>query len=206
MKLSRFAGVAIKVANDNMCSMKMILGPVALAILLAGCATQHKPKPVAVAPEPEYPYHSPLSTPGARFAALPTVVQNTVRSEAGTAEIVDVRKDTRDGRSFYKITFREQRAYPPLYIGPDGSVLNPDLSVSVPAPQEATAEVKLNDVPLGVVKAIQQRPSGQMSDVASVSKENWGDHTIYIVTFKDEIKNPKLYVVADGTVLIQAPK
>jgi len=189
--------------------MKMLLVPVLLAILAAGCVSHPTPQPVAAAPTAVYPYHSPLSTPGTRFAALPVVVQNSVRSEAGTAEIVDVRKETRDGRTFYKIYFQDQRNYPTLYIGADGSVLNPDLNVVVPAPQEQVTDIKLSDVPLGVVKAIQQRPTApvsevKMSDVSSVTKENWGDHTIYIVTFKDEIKNPKLYVVADVTVLIQA--
>src|SRR5438552_10968949 len=124
--------------------MRVALFQAALAVaLLPGCvlrqATEPAPKP---APGPAYhnPYNTPLSTPGARFAGLPVVVQNTVRSEAGTAEIVDVRKESRQGRVFYKILFRDERNYPPLYVGADGSVLNPDLTVAVPAPQETVTD------------------------------------------------------------------
>ena len=175
-------------------------------IVAVGCARHHAHEP---APAPlagtDYPYHSPLSTPGSRFGALPVIVQNTVRSEAGTAEIVDVRKENREGRVFCKIFFRDERNYPPLFVSPKGDVLNPDLTIAVPAPQEIVTDVKLNDLPLGVLKTIQQRPTPG-AEVASVTKENWGDHTIYIVSFKDEVHNPKLYVLADGTELIKAPQ
>ena len=109
-------------------------------LLLAGCALHHASAPVPTASS-HNPYSSPLSTPGARFGALPQVVQNTVRTEAGTAEIVDVRKETSGDRPFYKISFRDAGNFPPMYIGVDGSVLNPDLSVAVPAPLEASLEI-----------------------------------------------------------------
>jgi len=185
--------------------MRVALFQAALALaLLPGCvlrqATEPAPKP---APAPAYhnPYNTPLSTPGARFGGLPQVVQNTVRSEAGTAEIVDVRKESRESKVFYKISFRDPRIFPPLYVAPDGSVLNPDLTVAVPAPQEVSQEVKLNDLPAGVKKVIQERRPG--AEVASINEENWGNHTVYVVSFKDEAHQPKLHVVADGTVLIQ---
>jgi hypothetical protein len=177
-----------------------------LAVLAAGCAHHRRESaPPAPVVRNDYPYHSPLSTPGSRFGALPVVVQNSVRSEAGTAEIVDVRKETRAGKVFYKIFFRDERNYPPLFIGPNGDVLNPDLSVAVPAPQEILTDVKLNDLPVGVLKAIQQHALPG-SEVASVSKESWGDHTVYVVNFKDDVHHPKMYVIADGTELIKAPQ
>src|SRR5215471_15557198 len=190
-----------------MCLMNKYVVGMILAAAAAGCASHHRastPAPPPVAME-EYPYHAPLSTPGARFATLPVVVQNTVRTEAGSAEITDVRKETHDDHVYYRILFRDERNYPPLFIGGDGSVLYPDLTVAVPAPQQTVTEVNLNDVPLGVLRVIQARPP-PAAEVASVSKENWGDHTIYIVSFKDDVHNPKLYVVADGTVLIKAPQ
>ena len=175
------------------------------AALLVGCAGRPVTEPTpAPAASSHYPYTHPLSTPGARFGVLPPVVQNTVRSEAGTAEIVDVRKETNEGRVFYKISFRDASNFPPLFVGPDGSVLNPDLTVAVPAPQELSLEVKLSDLPSGVRKVVQERSSA--AEIDSVNQENWGNHILYIVSFKDEAQHPKLYIVPDGTVLIQAPK
>jgi len=174
--------------------------------LLAGCARHHDdyatgPTPPATA-NYHNPYSSPLSTPGARFGALPQVVQNTVRTEAGTAEIVDVRKETSGDRAFYRISFRDAGNFPPMYIGVDGSVLNPDLTVAVPAPLEASLEVKLSELPAGVRKVVKERQSE--GEISSVSQENWGNHTVYVVCFKDEPRHQKLYIVADGTLLIQA--
>src|SRR2546422_1387451 len=32
-------------------------------------------------------------------------------------------------------------------------------------------------------------------EVSSIHRELWGDHTIYVISFKDEARNPKLYIV-----------
>ena len=76
-------------------------------------------------------YDKPLTSPGAKFGALPPVVQRTVLAEAGPAEVVDAVRDTSSGRVVYKIYFRDKDLFPPLYVAPDGSVLNPDLTVAV---------------------------------------------------------------------------
>ena len=174
-------------------------------LLVAGCGKRHVPEgePAPLAGN-RSPYTTPLSTPGARFGALPQTVQNTVRSEAGTAEIIDVRKEVSAGRVFYKISFRDALNFPPLMVGSDGSVLNPDLTVAVPPPQATNPELKLADLPSTVRKAIQDRAAA--AEVAAVNQETWGDHTVYVVTFKDEAHHPKLYVLAEGTVLIQPGK
>src|SRR5690349_6233309 len=92
--------------------------------VLAGCArhratftTDAHPPEQPHQPQQNNPYKNPLSTPGARFGTLPLVVQNTVRSEAGTAEIVDARKEISDGRIYYKISFRNSSNFPPLFVG-----------------------------------------------------------------------------------------
>ena len=188
----------------RMIRFRFFHGLLALA-LLSGCAGRKSPEPEpASVTGPRTPYNIPLSTPGARFGGLPSVVQNTVRSEAGTAEIIDVRKESTDGRVFYKISFRDPVNFPPLYVGSDGSVLNPDLTVAIPPPQAANPEIKFTDLPATVRKAIQDR--GAADEIAVVRQETWGDHTVYVVTFKDEIHHPKLYVLAEGTVLIQPTK
>ena len=170
--------------------------------LVAGCAHHHKQieEPVAET-ELHNPYTKPLSTPGTRFGSLPQAVQNTVRSEAGTAEIIDVSKEITRGRVVYTISFKESDVYPPMLVGADGSVLNPDLSVAVRAPRD-TGIVKFGDLPLEVTKALQER--APESEIASIRRETWGDHIVYIVVFKDEARYPKLQIVSDGSFLIQA--
>ena len=104
---------------------------VALA-LVAGCAKHgtYVQGSAPVAGE-KSPYNAPLTTPGAKFGALPAVVQNTVRTQVGMAELYDVRKEDHEGQIFYKISFSDSNSYPPLLAAVDGSVLNPDLTVAV---------------------------------------------------------------------------
>ncbi len=178
----------------------------ALALVAgAGCASHKAESKFSTTPASyKTPYNQPLTTPGACFAALPMVVQNTVVSEAGSAEIVDVFKDVKGNRVFYKITFRDGEVYPPMFVGADGSVLNPDLTVCVPAPQAQVFQVKEADLPLDVLNTV--RASRPGAEITGATKEHWGDHTVYIVSFKDEVRHSKLHVVADGTVLATAPK
>lgn len=166
---------------------------VLLAVLLAGCETADTAKKAAH----ETRYLKPLTSPGAKFGALPSVVQLTVLAEVGPEEIVDAVRDTSSGRVVYKIYFRDEEIFPPLYVAPDGSVLNPDLTVAVSAIRGV--RVKPADVPPSVKKAIPERVPG--AQVAFINKEAWGGRTVYVVTFKDEAHNPKLLLGEDGSVL-----
>jgi hypothetical protein len=76
-------------------------------------------------------------------------------------------------------------------------VLNPDLTVAVSASQGA--RVKPADVPPGVKKAIPEHAPASRVDY--INKETWGGRTVYVVIFKDETHNPKLYLGEDGAVL-----
>jgi hypothetical protein len=166
---------------------------VLVALLAAGCATGSKTQKAAH----HTVYNKPLTSPGAKFGALPPVVQRTVLAQAGPAEVVDAVRDTSSGRVVYKVYFRESEIFPPMYVAPDGSVLNPDLTVAVSAVQGT--RVKPADVPASVKKAIPQHASSSVVDY--INKETWGGRTVYVVTFKDEAHNPKLLVAEDGTIV-----
>ena len=186
----------------------------AMVALVAGCATHHEqpvhhveavPHEKAVAPAA---FRKPLLSPGAQFGALPPQVQNTVIAEAGTEVIWDVVKEEHAGQAVYIIYFENQDIYPPLYVGRDGSVLNPDFTVAVHAPEykaaalganATTTTVKLTDLPAKVLEVVHQQAGH--SEVATIDKATWGNRIVYIVTFKDEKQYPKLYVEADGTLL-----
>jgi len=188
----------------------------ALAGLLAGCVAHHHEQ-VIVHHEPAVhqekalapaAFRKPLLSPGAQFGALPPPVQNTVIAEVGSEVIWDVVRDTSSGQTVYIIYFENQDIYPPLYVGRDGSVLNPDLTVAVHAPEYkaaalginvGTQTVKLTDLPPKVLEVIHQQASH--SEVATIDKATWGNRIVYIVTFKDEKQYPKLYVEGDGTLL-----
>jgi hypothetical protein len=174
----------------------LVLLVVSLAALLAGCATSEK---VQVASH-ETAYQKPLTSPGALFGALPPLVQRTVLAEVGQGEVVDAIRDSSSGRVVYKVYFRDSEVFPPLFIAPDGSVLNPDLTVAVRA--RRGMQVKLADVPAKVKKAIPERAPA--AEVSYINKEAWGDLVVYVVIFKDEAHNPRLLFSEEGKVLDEA--
>ncbi len=170
-----------------------MLAVIALVGLLTGCAPQTQTRKAAQ----KTPYHRPLTSLGAKFGALPPAVQSTVLAQAGGAEISDAVRDTSSGRVVYKIYFRDPDVFPPLFVAPDGSVLNPDLTVAVSAIRGT--KVKAADVPPSVMKVIEDK--GPASGYSSIQKERWGDRVIYMVTFKDEAHYPRMCITADGTIV-----
>jgi hypothetical protein len=170
-----------------------MLPVVVLAGLLAGCATKTETRKA----EHETPYHRPLTSLGAKFGALPPAVQSTVLAQAGSTDISDAIRDTSSGRVVYKIYFRDPDVFPPLFIAPDGSVLNPDMTVAVAAVRGA--KVKAADVPPKVMKVIEEH--GPISGYNTIQKETWGDRVVYMVIFKDEAHYPRMFIAADGTIV-----
>jgi len=183
--------------------MKRALFLAAIAALAGGCIRSHTADPLAH----QTPYHYPLNSIGAKFSGLPPAVQNTVRSEVGVAEISDIIRETLPDHAVYKIYFRYADLFPPLFIAPDGSVLNPDYTVAVSAPQEFIGVstrgpligLKPSDLPPAVMKTIQER--APTSEIGIIDKQTWDDQDVYIISFKDPAHNPKLYIGSDGSVV-----
>jgi hypothetical protein len=183
-----------------------------LAALLAGCAKHHSGAPMASGKPGTTPYTKPLTSLGAKYGALPLVVQTTVCAEVGGAELADVAKKATADRVYYIVYFKDSELYPPIYVGADGAVLNPDLTVAVAPPLDATGgtstgpvtQVTLSDLPPGALKMV--RDMSADAEIGCIKRETWGSHVVYTILFKDEAQHPKLHVVADGTLLIPAPK
>jgi hypothetical protein len=174
---------------------------------LAGCAHHN-----ALVPPEDSAYKKPLFSPGQKFGGLPASVQNTVRAQAGAAEIDDVNKEIGpSGEPVYIITFHKSTIYAPLYVGTDGSVLNPDMTIAVSAnsgnigvaTSGPMASLRLSDLPPGAVKRIQEHAPD--AEIGHISREVHGDKIFYAVQFKDESRHPAIYVGADGALLTEPP-
>lgn len=182
-------------------------GWLALSLVLGACSTPERRAELSY-----YPYLHPLVSPGAQFVALPPAVRNVIRAENGSAGIVDIVKANNSGRILYVVHFENEEAFPPLFISPEGGVLHPDLTVAVPAPREPGSYLpgspitglKPADLPPAVLRVWHERAPS--AEIAYINRESWGDRFIYILTFRDETHNPKLYVTTDGTVLNQGPQ
>lgn len=170
---------------------------VALACALCGCASD---RPIVT-------YDQPILSPGGKFSRLPPTVQNSVRAEAGMAEIQDVLKGHTAEGTFYKVTFKSSDVFPPLYLAPDGSVLTPDLRVVVGATEDSieastgsgASTMKLDDLPPNVVQTI--RHSAPTAEINSVTRLNSGGDVFYDVTFKDPGTHPRVLIRDDGRLV-----
>jgi hypothetical protein len=179
-----------------------------LALLFVGCASKHEDK-IA---EYQSTWHRPLTSAGGSFATLPPGVQNTVRAEAGSAEISQIVEEKIGGREVYTVLFMPNLALPPLHMARDGSIINPNLTYAVGGPAESggvlsghgTSELKLTDLPGPAMRALQEGAAG--STVSAIEKQTWGDRVVYVVTIKKEDKTTKTYITADGVVLKEPQK
>lgn len=170
---------------------------IALAFALIGCEEEG----------PLVQYDRPLTSPGGQFSLLPPAVQNTVRAEAGAAEIDDISSERHGGSTVYKFHFKETLIYPPLYVASDGSVLTPDLQVAVGATAESIAVstgagsngIKLDALPKNVVNTI--RSQAPTAAVDFVQKTTSGSQVFYEVFFTDPEHHPRLLISEDGTLV-----
>jgi len=177
--------------------MKLSVFNAVLALaFVAGCAS--KPESPKVA-QSTYPYTKPLTSPGGKFGMLPPVVQNTVRAEAGAAEVTDAVRDTSSGKVVYKIFFKSS---PTLYVAPDGSVLYPDLTVAA-APLLGSV-VKPSNVPQVVLDTVHEH--APHAEIALINKEMWHNKVVYSFTFREDTKYPRLNIAEDGTLLEEFPQ
>jgi hypothetical protein len=169
---------------------------VAVACALCGCAS-----------EPIVTYTHPLTSPGGEFSKLPPAVQNSVRAEAGMAEIQGISTERNGPATVYEVTFKNHEVFPPLYLASDGSVLTPDMQVAVGATQDTIeastgsgiSTMKLDDLPPNVVQTI--RHSAPTAEVGSIARLTSDGDVFYEVTFKDPANHPQLIIRDDGRVV-----
>ena len=169
---------------------------IAVAVALCGCAEP-----------PLMSYTQPLTSPGGDFSKLPPAVQNSVRAEAGMAEIEKVIRNPDGPTAVYEIRFRNQAVYPPLYLASDGSVLTSNLTVAVGASVDAievstgseAGGVKMDDLPSNVVLTI--RHQAPTAEVDSISRVNSASQVFYGVTFKDPAHHRALMIRDDGHLM-----
>ena len=180
----------------------VVPGGLVLVVLTSGCQSAH-----TIAST----HYRPLASIGTQFAALPPAVQNAIRAQAGAAEIARIQAHRTASGPIYHIEFKDTVILPPLDIATNGSLLRSDGTVAMGAADTITgvlsgsvSNVKLSDLPPEVSKTLEQRVPA--AAIASIHKELWGERPIYIFNFADAAQHPKMYILADGTILQNAPK
>lgn len=161
------------------------LGLALFFVILSGCASpQRAPAPVAELPPPP----QPLTSPGTKFALLPSAVQRTVIAYGGAEEIKDINKVSMD-QDIYEIQFKDPSPNPALYVAADGTPMNN----LMPASQPTAFNVIL---PPPVQWSLEQEaPCAVVTDIEP------SELTLYQISLAGTNAHPKLSILEDGTVL-----
>lgn len=188
--------------------------------LMVGCSRNADMNSGAAGPSSETTAGAQAGpTVGTTWNDLPPVVQQAVKAQAPNAVVDDIDKEDRSGRTIYEITFKDPGANPKIHIAADGTVVKSDLgkadsaAVNPTAPAVADAGAPGNgpiigttmkDLPAAVRQTIMEKaPNAEVKDI---DKETRSGGVVYEITFKDEGKNPKMHIAADGTVVQELQK
>lgn len=139
------------------------------------------------------------------FNDLPEPVKETIKAQRGAAQVKDIERVNKEGRTLYEVEFSQPGTNPKLCIAPDGTVV----AQTKPSPAERadrasedlkrTASMKLADVPEPVRKTIQMQAKGR--EIADIDRETWKGQTVYEVEFAQTGRNAQIHVAEDGTIV-----
>lgn len=139
-----------------------------------------------------------IPKPGMQFSDLPAAVQKTVIAQAGTAEIADIDKETRDGRTVYEVEFERKGRNNEIVVAEDGTLVGQPASEKVHlfGGQEVN---ELRDLPLAVQSTIRRQSAG--NPIADIDTETKNGHRVFEVEFEREGRNQEVRIAEDGSVL-----
>lgn len=147
---------------------------------------------------------------GTQVADTPPPVQATIKREAGTREVVDIDKETRDGRTIYEVEIKQPNRNLELHVAEDGSIVRDSRNIrgvgTAPAEVErgtgrGAAETRLafTDVPPAVQQAI--KSAGDPATLKPIQRKIKDGKTVYEVELQKEGINTRMEIAEDGTVL-----
>jgi len=101
-----------------------ILCAIAAITLVSGCSETRKHMGASNENDQNVLTGGPVT--GTKVKDLPQAVRETLKKRFSTAEVADIDKQTKDGRTVYKISFMEPGKNPTIYVAEDGSVVEGD--------------------------------------------------------------------------------
>lgn len=172
-----------------------------ISFVTTGCVERRVVEKPAVAIIPTVAYTT--NSPGTKYGLLPSSVQRTITTQAGTAEIKDINKVTgSSSREVYEIKFRDPALNPTLYVAEDGTLISSGTHSYSGAPGTlGGTDVGSNyDMLKGLPYPVQRALTEQAPKVPIVDVQK-SKHTIYEINFKDPNLNPKMLVTDEGVIL-----
>ncbi len=141
-----------------------------------------------------------------QFSELPRAVQRTVKSQVGAAEVEDIDRNVRDGKTTFEVAFKKNGVNTELLIAEDGALLNTSTTpgergtaATAETPLSGASKVALSEVPEAARRII-LREAGT-AEVEDIDKGMLNGRIVYEAAFKRNGVHTELRVKEDGTVL-----
>jgi len=143
------------------------------------------------------------------FNELPPAVQATVRSKAPEGEVMNIKKETRNGVNVYVVQFRDKQRNPPMEVAEDGMLVKYEAGTAAMGkpglPEGATkgrmssaVENQYSALPLGVQKAIDA--NAPRAEVVDIRRKERNGTAYYEVEYAGRERKPVLEVGPDGHI------
>jgi uncharacterized membrane protein YkoI len=136
--------------------------------------------------------------PKINLSDLPAAVQQTARSQAAGREIVDIDRETWNGRPVYEIEFKERGLNSRVYIGDDGTVVRGERRPGQ-ALKSLFMGTQLEDTPAAVQETVRRIAGAR--EIADIDRKIDGAQTVYRVEIKRGDGVQELRIAEDGKIL-----
>ncbi|MHC1763257.1 MAG: PepSY-like domain-containing protein [Verrucomicrobiia bacterium] len=145
------------------------------------------------------------------FSELPAPVQNTLRTQAGSARVEDIDAVTQKGETTYNAAFKRDGRTVELWLDANGNLLNqgnnPAASTAAQAATAGTQRVPLaagvKADPESLPRRVQEtlRKYAQDAKIEDVDRGTLQGRTVYEAAFKRNGQHIELRVAEDGTLI-----
>lgn len=143
-----------------------------------------------------------------QFNELPRSVQDTVRAHIGNSRLIDIDRESWNGKPVYEVEFLRNGRQEQLLVAHDGTLVqepNDQIISRAPAsPRPESRKLTMNQLPIDVQNTI--RAHAGRSQIEDIDMRTDGGENVYQAAYKRNGVHTELLVAQDGTVLsVQRP-
>lgn len=138
--------------------------------------------------------------PRLQLAELPAAVQSTARREANGREIVDIDRETWDGRAVFEIEFKERGPNARIHVAENGTIVRDE------RPRRSVRSLflgtQLEDTPAAVQQTIRRQAGDR--EIVDIDREGTDTVPVYRVEIRGPQGTQELRVATDGKVIFDS--
>jgi uncharacterized membrane protein YkoI len=141
------------------------------------------------------------------MSQLPDRVQRAIKDYAKGETLEEVERETKNGQTVYEAEFKRDGLNRRVKFNADGTVV-PETAVGARTEsalhRDREPSVALTSLPAAVQKTVKEQQAGR--EIADIDKEVWNGKAVYEVEFKEKGPNSRVYIAADGSMVVDKDK